>query len=233
MQPTLLHNIAVKISEEKENQIAVTIPFQHVSLHGHLYLPERPEALVIISHGSGSSRFSPRNNYIAEELANTNIAALLIDLLTPKEDSVIDNRFDIPLLTERLKHVMEWIMHYRELTNLPVGYLGVSTGAASALDAAVDLKGTAKTVVCMGGRTDLVEDAVLSHVAFPTLLIAGGLDNEVIKINTRAFQNLTCKRRFIIVNSASHLFEEPGKLHVASELAAEWFEKYLVQKVGS
>ena len=224
MQPTILNTIA----DKHEEQLVLSIPFHDLSIHAHLYMPPEPTALVIISHGSGSSRVSPKNNYVARSLSNDNMAALLVDLLTTKEDNRIKNRFDIPLLTERLTHVTKWAMHQSGLRGLPVGYLGISTGAASALNAAAVLYDKIKAVVCAGGRTDLVKDSDLALVSCPTLFIVGGLDNEVLKLNRKVFPNLKCKKSIFIINSASHSFEEPGKMHFLSELASGWFEKYLV-----
>jgi len=227
MQPTVLNDISAKFRQETEDHIPVTIPFNNLSLHAHLYMPQSPEAVVIISHGTGSSRFSAKNNHAAQALSDNNIVALLVDLLTPKEDSLIENWFKIPLLAERLKHITKWLMQYPGLKDLPVGYLGVGTGAAADLTAAVELKDEIRAVVCRSGRPDLVKPTVLSKVECPTLFIVGGLDAEIIKLNTKEFQNLTCKKSIIVVNSASHAFEEPGKLHIVCEVAGDWFEKYL------
>jgi len=229
MQQTALKKMPADANKGSADQIAVSIPSNGISLHAHLYMPEKPTALVIISHGNGSSRFNPKNNYVAEALSKSNVSALLVDLLTPKEDSLIESWFDIPLLTERLKHTTEWVKQYPGLQNLPVGFLGVGTGAASALTAAADMEDKIKAVVCKAGRTDLAGDKILSLVACPTLLIVGGLDNEVLKLNLHTWQNLKCKKSMLIINGASHLFEEPGKLHFVSELASDWFGKYLVR----
>ena len=231
MQKIMLTNLNNEYNEEYVNKISVSIPFDNFSLNAYLYLPEQPAALVIFSHGSGSSRFSTRNNYVAEALNRNNIAALLTDLLTPKEDGLIETRFNISLLTERLKGITNWASQYPQLKNLPIGYFGASTGAASALNAAADLKDEIKAVVSRGGRPDLAGEDALREVVSPTLLIVGSLDNEVLGLNKKAFKKLKCKKRFEIIHGASHLFEEKGKLHIVSELAAEWFEKYLVSSV--
>lgn len=229
MQQIIVNNPNNNYNEVHENKISVSIPVDNFSINAYLYLPEQPAALVIFSHGSGSSRFSSRNNYVAEMLCRNNMAALLADLLTPHEDAAIQNRFNISLLTERLKQITRLAVQYAPLENLPVGYFGASTGAASALNAAADLKNEIKAVVSRGGRPDLAREDALREVVSPTLLIVGSLDNEVISLNKKAFQKLKCKKDIQIVHGASHLFEEKGKLHIVSDLAAEWFEKYLVE----
>ena len=211
-----------------ENKISVSIPVDNFYLNAYLYLPEQPAALVIFSHGSGSSRFSSRNNYVAERLCRNNMATLVADLLTPHEDAAIQNRFNISLLTERLKQITRWAAQYQPLKNLPVGYFGASTGAASALNAAADFKDEIKAIVSRGGRPDLAKEDALREIISPTLLIVGSLDNEVIRLNKKTFQKLKCKKNIEIIHGASHLFEEKGKLYIVAELAAEWFEKYLV-----
>src|SRR5262249_12064362 len=156
------NEITARFGQEEDSQIAVSIPFNNLVLRGHLYMPEQPEAIVIISHGTGSSRISSRNNYVAKTLSTNNIAALLVDLLTPKEDKLIENWFKIPLLTERLKHTAKWMLQYPGIKHLPLGFFGVGTGAASALTAAADMQDEVKAVVCRGGRPDLAKPSVLS-----------------------------------------------------------------------
>lgn len=207
----------------------VSIPFQDFFLIAYLYMPENPGALILFSHGSGSSRFSPRNNYVAENLYRNNMAALLADLLTPKEDAAIQNRFNIALLTERLKHLTQWTLQQPQLKNLPIGYFGASTGAASAINAAAFFGNQIKAVVSRGGRPDLATANALESVKCPTLFIIGSLDNEVITLNQKAFQKMKCTKQIEIVQGASHLFEETGRLHTVSRLAEGWFEKYLVK----
>ena len=233
MLQTIFNNLNRHNSETVENKISVSIPLDSFSLHAHLYLPEQPAALIIFSHGSGSSRFSPRNNYVAELLYRNNMAALLADLLTPKEDTAIQNRFNIALLTDRLKQVTKWAIQYPQLKNLPAGYFGASTGAASAINAATDLGDEIKALVSRGGRPDLATENALQSLKCPTLLIIGSLDNEVIKLNRKAYQKMKCTKRLEIVYGASHLFEEPGKLHIVSGLAEDWFEKYLVESFAA
>lgn len=197
-----------------------------ISLKGNLNIPDKPKAFVIFSHGSGSSRFSSRNRYVAEVLNTNNIATLLVDLLTVEEDSIYENRFNIDLLTERLIKVTNHIMQFPELKNLAVGYFGASTGAASALKAAAKLKGKIQSVVSRGGRPDLAGDS-LTKVKAATLLIVGSLDTVVILLNNQAFDELNCKKEIEIINGASHLFEESGKLEKVAELAENWFSKHL------
>ena len=221
----LSHN-HVEISESKT---LVSIPFHNFFLNAYLYLPEQPVALIIFSHGSGSSRFSPRNNYIAESLYRNNMAALLADLLTPKEDAAIQNRFNISLLTERLTRLTQWATQLPQLKNLPVGFFGASTGTASAINAAAFLGNQIKAVVSRGGRPDLATKNALKTVKCPTLLIIGSLDYEVVKLSRKVFQKMKCTKHIDIVQGASHLFEETGKLHIVSRLAEDWFEKYLVK----
>ena len=231
-----MHEIIPDTLSGKHNQIpgrktVVSIPFQDFFLSGYLYLPENPVALILFSHGSGSSRFSPRNNYVAENLFRNNMAALLADLLTPKEDAAIQNRFNIFLLTERLKHLTHWAVRQPQFNNLPVGYFGASTGAASAINAAAFFGNQIQAVVSRGGRPDLATESALESLTCPTLFIIGSLDNEVIALNQDAFQKMKCIKQIEIVQGASHLFEEAGKLHAVSQLAERWFEKYLIESV--
>ena len=214
-----------------QRKTTVSIPFRDFFLNAYLYLPENPVALVLFSHGSGSSRFSPRNNYVAENLYRSNMAALLADLLTPKEDAAIQNRFNIALLTERLKHLTQWAIQQPQFKNMPIGYFGASTGGASAINAAADFGDKIKALVSRGGRPDLATDNALESLQCPTLLIIGSLDHKVISLNQQAFQKMKCTKQIEIVQGASHLFEETGKLHTVFQLADEWFEKYLIQSV--
>jgi putative phosphoribosyl transferase len=200
---------------------------KYVKLQGSLYIPPGAGSFVIFSHGSGSSRFSIRNNYVAGILNKEKIATLLTDLLTENEDRVFENRFNIDLLTERLIAVTRYVCRLPELQNLSTGYFGASTGAASALKAAARLDKTIRAVVSRGGRPDLAESALI-QVKAPTLLIAGSLDKEVIALNEQAYVMLQCEKRIEIVEGASHLFEEPGKLDEAARLAVSWFKKYLL-----
>ena len=204
----------------------IKIPLQDVTLSGNLIVPENATGLVIFSHGSGSSRFSPRNNFVAEQLQKRNIGTLLFDLLTKYEDAVYENRFNIDLLTNRLTAVTQWVKQQEHLKNLPVGYFGASTGAASALMAASKLGDGISAVVSRGGRPDLALP-FLDQVKAPTLLIVGALDAPVIEYNQQALKQLTSINELKIVSGATHLFEEGGKLEEVAALAAEWFEKHL------
>ena len=210
--------------ENKEINIHVS---DDVDLKGNLNLPKKPKAFVIFSHGSGSSRFSSRNRFVAQLLNRQNIATLLTDLLTEEEDKNFENRFDIELLTERLVKVTNYVIQISDLKDLKVGYFGASTGAASAVKAAAQLKDTIQAIVSRGGRPDLAGDS-LSEIVVPTLFLVGSLDRQVIKLNNQAFNKLKCEKEIQIIEGASHLFEEPGKLNEVAQIAIEWFEKHLV-----
>ena len=210
--------------ENREINIHVS---EDVDLKGNLNIPKKPKAFVIFSHGSGSSRFSSRNRFVAQLLNKQNIATLLTDLLTEEEDKNFENRFDIELLTERLVKVTNYVIQTSELKGLKVGYFGASTGAASAVKAAAQLKSKIQAVVSRGGRPDLAGDS-LSEIVVPTLFLVGSLDTQVIKLNNQAFNKLKCEKEIQIIEGASHLFEEPGKLNEVAQIALEWFEKYLV-----
>ena len=205
----------------------IEIPVIGSNLKGNLSIPKEPKALVLFSHGSGSSRFSKRNNMVAEILNEHNIATLLTDLLSPEEDKIYENRFDIELLTERLVSITNFVEQLPELKNLPIAYFGASTGAASALKAAAHLQKKIHAVVSRGGRPDLVYSD-LKRVKAPTLLIVGSLDGVVVELNKQAFKFLECEKNLEIVNGATHLFEEPGKLQQVAEIATKWFEKYMI-----
>jgi len=197
-----------------------------INVKGNLNVPANPVSLVIFSHGSGSSRFSPRNKHVADVLNKSNIATLLADLLTPEEDSIYENRFNIDLLTERLIAVTKYTSELFDLKNIPVGYFGASTGAASALKAAAKLSDIIRAVVSRGGRPDLAGNA-LPQVKASSLLIVGSLDSGVIELNEGAYSMLRSEKKIEIVQGATHLFEEPGKLDEVAELATAWFNKHL------
>jgi len=206
----------------------INIPIDSLQLEGILVVPEGARGLVIFSHGAGSSRLSPRNNFVADVLNEVGIATLLFDLLTEEEDRIYQNRFDIPRLTKRLVAVTKWADSQPDLRKLSIGFFGASTGAASALNAAAELGKSVKAVVSRGGRPDLSMDH-LPDVRAATLLIVGGFDDVVIDMNQRALEALQCEKKLEIVPEATHLFEEPGKLEVAATLAREWFKRYLTQ----
>jgi len=201
-----------------------------LGLAGTLHLPASASALVVFAHGSGSSRFSPRNMAAANALNARGIATLLFDLLTPDEERERSNVFDIPLLAGRLVDVVHWIDNDPELARLPLGLFGASTGAAAALVAAAHLGSRIGAVVSRGGRPDLAGVA-LERVTAPTLLIVGGLDYGVIELNEQAFARLTAPKEIEIVPGATHLFPERGTLELAIAHAARWFKKHLGPRV--
>jgi putative phosphoribosyl transferase len=197
-----------------------------LGLAGTLHLPAPSSALVVFAHGSGSSRFSPRNRAAANALNARGIATLLFDLLTPDEERERANVFDISLLAGRLADVIHWIDDDPDLARLPLGLFGASTGAAAALVAAAHLGARIGAVVSRGGRPDLAGVA-LERVTAPTLLIVGGLDYDVIEINERAFARLTAPKAIEIVPGATHLFSEQGTLELAIAHASQWFKTHL------
>jgi putative phosphoribosyl transferase len=197
---------------------------KNIALYGNLNIPANPKALVIFSHGSGSSRFSFRNKFVAGFLVKKGFATLLTDLLTVHEDSIYENRFNIDLLTSRLIEVTKQIGEFQQLQKLPVGYFGASTGAASALKAAAAMPGTVLTVVSRGGRPDLAGED-LTKIKCPVLLIIGSLDTDVITLNEQAFSLLQCQKQIEIVEGATHLFEEEGTLEKVAEIASTWYKK--------
>ncbi len=192
--------------------------------------PAKATGLVLFAHGSGSSRHSPRNGFVADALAEGNIASLLFDLLTPEEESVDRRtaalRFDIGLLAKRLVAATKWALEEPTVRDLPIGYFGASTGAAAALVAAASLPKHVGAVVSRGGRPDLA-GAYLSRVAAPTLLVVGGADEVVLRLNREAAARMTAPRQIAIVPGATHLFEEPGTLAEVARLAREWFARFL------
>jgi pimeloyl-ACP methyl ester carboxylesterase len=194
-------------------------------LEGDVVLPRKAKGLVIFAHGSGSSRFSPRNTHVAHQLEVRGLGTLLLDLLTEREAYDRRNVFDIPLLAGRMVEAVRFARGDTELSNLPIGLFGASTGAAAALVAAAQLPQEIAAVVSRGGRPDLAGDA-LSQVRAATLLIVGGADYGVIELNRDAFAVLTCEKRLEIVPGATHLFEEPGTLDKVVDLAAEWFNAH-------
>jgi putative phosphoribosyl transferase len=205
----------------------VQIPIDSLGLEGSLALPEQTQSLVLFAHGSGSSRFSPRNNFVAQVLQQAGIGTLLMDLLTEEEDTVYKTRFNIDLLTERLLVATKWLQEQPRTKDLVIGYFGASTGAAAALKAAAAEGSKIGAVVSRGGRPDLAEGA-LEHVQSPTLLIVGGRDEVVLELNRQAYSSLKGRKQLVIVPGATHLFEEPGALEEVARLATEWFKQYLV-----
>jgi len=203
----------------------VEIPIDKTGHAGILRIPGGASSVVLFAHGSGSSRLSTRNNYVADVLAEANIATLLFDLLTEVEDRIYENRFNIDLLTRRLAAATDWIAAQPDFRGFGVGYFGASTGAAAALAAAADRAQDIRSVVSRGGRPDLCDRLPL--VKAPTLLIVGGLDDIVIELNRTALARIGGIKELRIVEGATHLFEEPGTLEEAARLARQWFERYL------
>jgi putative phosphoribosyl transferase len=209
---------------------AVRIPAGPVELEGNLSVPEGAEGVVLFAHGSGSSRHSPRNRYVARALKERGLATLLIDLLTPDEE-VVDLRtrrlrFDIGLLAQRLAGATDWLGREPDTRELSIGYFGASTGAGAALVASAERPREVGAVVSRGGRPDLAGDA-LPLVEAPTLLIVGGDDERVLRMNEEALARLRAEKRLEIIPGAGHLFEEPGALEEVARLAADWFTRYL------
>ncbi len=209
----------------------VSIPHDGVVLTGDLAVPDGAPGLVIFAHGSGSSRSSPRNTFVASGLRQRGMGTLLFDLLTREEDVDYEMRFDIDLLTLRLEAVTRWAAAAKGLGELAIGYFGASTGAAAALRAAADLPDVVRAVVSRGGRPDLAIE-ILPSVQAPTLLIVGGFDEVVIELNRTAYARLGAQKGFEVVPGATHLFEEPGALEKVAKLAGIWFGRFLKQPSG-
>lgn len=212
-----------------EQEHSMVIPVGSVQLAGDLAIPIDASGIVLFAHGSGSSRHSPRNRCVAQILRASGLATLLMDLLTPAEESIDLRtrhlRFDIGLLAERLSGATDWLSQQPQTHLLRVGYFGASTGAAAALLAAVD-RPTVGAIVSRGGRPDLAGSA-LARVTAPTLLIVGGNDVPVIAMNQAALAQLRVEKRLEIIPHATHLFEEPGALAEVARLASQWFDRYL------
>lgn len=215
----------ISIEHSQINRI-VHIPANGIKLEGALVIPSDAKGLVLFAHGSGSSRHSPRNNFVAQVLHSAGLATLLMDLLTREEDSTYENRFDIDLLTWRLERATQWVMEQPESKAFDIGYFGASTGAAAALQAAATFASSISAVVSRSGRPDLAASA-LDRVQSPTLLIVGGLDDIVIDFNREAYGRLKAEKHLVIVPGATHLFEEPGTLQEVARLAGNWFTRYL------
>ena len=214
------------MAKRQESDRIVHIPVNGVKLEGSLVIPQQACGVVLFVHGSGSSRHSPRNKFVAQVLQSAGLGTLLMDLLTQAEDSVYETRFDIALLTTRVERATRWLMEQPRCDSLDMGYFGASTGAAAALNAAAAFGTSIGAVVSRGGRPDLAMSA-LPEVESPTLLIVGGLDDVVIELNRRAYERLKGKKHLAIVPGATHLFEEPGTLQKAADLASKWFTQHL------
>lgn len=204
----------------------VSIPVEDVNLDGMLEIPDGATGLVVFAHGSGSSRKSPRNTFVAEVIRERGLGTLLFDLLTEAEDQTRENRFDIPLLTDRLVAVTEWLRDRADTAGLNVGYFGSSTGAASALRAAARRGDDIGAVVSRGGRVDMAEER-LGEVRAPTLFIVGGADTQVLELNREAYDRLSCAKELHVVEGAGHLFEGEGELEEVADVAADWFAETL------
>jgi putative phosphoribosyl transferase len=212
------------------NKTEMKIPVGNVVVEGIMTLIPGAKGIVLFAHGSGSSRFSPRNQYVAKEFNKANIGTLLFDLLTTEEEEedivTAEYRFNIALLAKRLIGATEWLRHDPKTKKLSFGYFGASTGAAAALIAAAKLPNEIAAVVSRGGRPDLAGEYLPSVVA-PTLLLVGGLDTEVIELNQGAMDQMTAEKKLVIVPGATHLFVEPGTLEQVAKLSSEWFLRYL------
>jgi putative phosphoribosyl transferase len=214
----------------------VALSIGEVELAGELDVPPSARGIVLFAHGSGSSRFSPRNQYVARALRTAGLATLLMDLLT-REEEVVDERtralrFDIPLLAKRLVGATDWLTHHAATRDLFIGYFGASTGAAAALAAAAERPHVVGAIVSRGGRPDLA-GAALARVRAPTLLIVGGRDETVLALNRAALEELRVQEKeLVIVPGATHLFQEPGALEQVAALAAEWFRRFLNKPMG-
>jgi putative phosphoribosyl transferase len=222
--------------DREVRNVVITIDVRSI-IEGSLAIPKEPKGIVIFAHGSGSSRYSPRNKYVAQVLNESGIATLLVDLLTSEEEK-IDNitreqRFDIKLLSRRLIAATDWLLRSTELSKLKVGYFGASTGAAAALVAAVERANLVYAVVSRGGRPDLATGDILVRIEAPTLLIVGENDKEVIDLNKKALKQLTKiekKKKLVTIPRATHLFEEPGALEEVAKLASGWFQCFFLEK---
>ena len=206
------------------------VPAGDIRLAGDMSVPQAATGLVVFAHGSGSGRFSPRNRAVADVMIEAGLATLLMDLLTPEEEAEdlrsARLRFDVQLLGDRVISTVDWLESEPDFGQLPLGCFGASTGAAAALIAAAERRGRLAAIVCRGGRPDLAAHA-LPRVSAPTLLLVGGLDTEVIRLNRSAQERLACESRLVIVPGAGHLFEEPGALETVAALARDWFLAHL------
>jgi len=203
-----------------------TIPVGDVELPADVGVPPEPRGLVVFAHGSGSSRQSPRNRAVAETLRDHGLATLLFDLLTPAEDQVRENRFDIPRLTDRLVGVTEWALNHDRIGHLAIGYFGASTGAAAALRGAARQPDAVSAVVSRGGRVDMADELV-DDVQAACCFIVGSEDEHVLELNRSTYDQLTCEKEFEIVEGAGHLFEGARELEQVADLAADWFVDHL------
>jgi putative phosphoribosyl transferase len=227
----------ISTSEQKPKEYLVRVPVDSVMLEGNLSIPANAIGVVLFAHGSGSSRHSTRNRYVAETLQAAGAATLLIDLLTDEEEAIDirteELRFDIPLLCDRLVGAIDWLMQHPDTHDLRIGCFGASTGAAGALMAAAERPGVVCAIVSRGGRPDLA-DPILDRVQAPTLLIVGQNDPIVLELNQQAMAQLRCEKQLEIIPTATHLFEEPGALPEVARLAGHWFQRHFLppQELG-
>lgn len=212
------------MSRQAETEVSLVL--EGAEHRGTLAVPANTPGIVLFAHGSGSSRLSSRNRFVAQALNRRGIATLLFDLLTAREDQVYETRFNIELLTRRLVGATRWIAAQPPTRDMALGYFGASTGAAAALYAAAELGEMVRAVVSRGGRPDLAMEA-LARVIAPTLLIVGGLDEVVLDLNRAAYARLACEKAIEVIPGATHLFEEPGTLEQVARLAADWFAQRL------
>lgn len=210
----------LKVLRDSESELVIKA--DGLELRGILGMPAAPSGIIVFAHGSGSGRLSPRNNFVARMLQDAGMATLLADLLEEQEESDRTKVFDIDLLSHRLLVISRWLARTKETRNLKLGYFGASTGAAAALEAASTQEANVAALVSRGGRPDLVIQ-YLGLITAPTLLIVGGDDEPVIYLNRQAYEKLPGKKQLVIIPGASHLFEEPGTLERAGELARDWF----------
>jgi putative phosphoribosyl transferase len=210
--------------------IEIRFPAGQVMLDGSLTLPVRASGVVLFAHGSGSSRFSPRNNFVARVLNDAGLGTLLFDLLTEHEEAIDLRtgrlRFDIALLSQRLVAATDWLLSQPGMSSAVIGYFGSSTGGAAALVAAVKRSEAVRAIVCRGSRTDMA-DPVMTEVTAPTLLVVGEADTDVLAWNRESFAQLRGEKRLEVISGATHLFEEPGTLEEVARLAAAWFVDHL------
>lgn len=214
------------MDNNSKNEKTISLTDGEKIIEGSLIIPPNAAGIVVFAHGSGSSRHSIRNNYVASVIRKKNIGTFLLDLLTPEEDSDYARRFEIDLLAHRLLNATKWLQEQTHTKNLRIGYFGASTGAAAAIQSAAETIDIVKAIVSRGGRPDLAMP-YLDKITAPTLLVVGGNDGIVIELNIEAYKNLQCEKKLEIIEGATHLFEEPGTLEQVAVLAEKWFEKYL------
>jgi pimeloyl-ACP methyl ester carboxylesterase len=229
VQKTRIFSKGVMIMNSNIKHYPIHVSSLNVQLEGDLTIPKDASAVILFAHGSGSSRHSSRNKFVASELNKSGFATLLLDLLTAEEEraeqDTHDVRFNIILLAERLSAAVDWLSMHELTRNLAIGCFGASTGSAAALVCAAERKSRISAVVSRGGRPNLAGD-ILQNVVCPTLLIVGDLDQEVLQLNNLALHNMQCFKALEVVSGASHLFEEPGKLEQVAILALRWFERF-------